>query len=96
MVSKLKTERYNGWANRDTYLYSLFVDSEDRDHAFRKVVKLCSSTNAFVDKKNGLMEIYSDLKIKDKIELNNVDYQEIINVYSKERIVTLRQSRGIK
>jgi len=67
-------DKYNGWANRDTWLLTLWADNERKnyDYILRNKAKLLK-----MDKTSLLMALRLNMKIGDKVNWSKVNVSEV-------------------
>lgn len=82
--TKLDTKRFNGWTNRDTYLYSLTIDDSEYNIAYNKIVKISKRNVDFKIKKDMLIEVLNNTGNKLKVNTSNVNFEEVIETYKRE------------
>lgn len=69
----MKTAKYNGWANRDTWLVALWLSNDERN--YRYVV--ANKKRLVAMKKAGLFMALRRLHFGDKVVWGNVNSTEI-------------------
>lgn len=66
--------KYNGWKNRDTWLVVLWLDNEELAYESMRQIK----ERTYQDTFNLINDLLKRNLIKDKIELKNVNWSEVI------------------
>lgn len=67
-------ERYNGWANRDTWLVALWINNDQKNYNF---VSSNKKRLLALDKVNFILALKRSLKIGDKVNWGKVNITEI-------------------
>lgn len=87
--SDLNKNRYNGWSNKDTYLYSLTIDDDEKGGAFRKVVQIANKNDTLANKKLDLVLLLQKIGNENNLNVSLVNFEEILKTYKNEKLETL-------
>lgn len=70
-------EKYNGWSNRDTWLASLWLNNDE--NLYNNFVTLLQQPKGRITSTRALLKTGITYNIiTDKIDLDNVNYDEVI------------------